>query len=73
MIYSRTSSSDGSKFSIDQLVEVLKKRIDSEGNVELYKVYKDYGYSGVEEERPDFNKLIRDIKFKKLIWYIVIN
>jgi site-specific DNA recombinase len=64
-IYCRTSS-DESKYSLENQEKSIKRIIENKENIELYRVYKDYGFSGATSKRPDYEKLMEDIEMKRI-------
>lgn len=57
-IYARQSVDKKDSISIDTQIELCEREVMGES----YKVYKDKGFSGSNTNRPDFQKMIRDIK-----------
>lgn len=58
-IYARQSIDKKDSISIESQIDFCKREVISEEEV---KVYKDKGFSGKNIERPEFKKLIKDIK-----------
>ena len=72
-LYCRLSKDDdlqGESNSITNQKEILKQYA-SENNLNIYDIYIDDGYSGTNFERPDFKRMIQDIKDKKVNMVIV--
>ena len=72
-LYCRLSKDDdlqGESNSITNQREILTQ-YTKENNLNIYDVYIDDGYSGTNFERPDFKRMIRDIKDKKVNMVIV--
>ena len=72
-LYCRLSKDDdlqGESNSITNQKEILKKYAE-ENNLNIYDIYIDDGYSGTNFERPDFKRMIQDIKDKKVNMVIV--
>ena len=72
-LYCRLSSEDelrDESRSITNQKELLA-RYAKENNLNIYDVYVDDGYSGTNFERPDFQRMIRDIENKKINMVIV--
>ena len=72
-LYCRLSKDDdlqGESNSITNQKEILKQYA-KENNLNIYDVYVDDGYSGTNFERPDFKRMIQDIKDKKVNMVIV--
>lgn len=72
-IYSRKSKFTGKGESIDNQIEICKRRIASamfDGiNIDLENdivIYEDEGFTGANTKRPQFQKLMQDIKDKKI-------
>ena len=72
-LYCRLSKDDelqGESNSITNQKEILKQYA-KENNLNIYDIYVDDGYSGTSFDRPDFNRMIEDIKNKKVNMVIV--
>ncbi len=72
-LYCRLSKDDdlqGESNSITNQKEILTQYA-KENNLNIYDVYIDDGYSGTNFERPDFKRMIQDIKYKKVNMVIV--
>ena len=72
-LYCRLSKDDdlqGESNSITNQKEILTQ-YTKENNLNIYDVYIDDGYSGTNFERPDFKRMIQDIKDKKVNMVIV--
>lgn len=72
-LYCRLSKDDdlqGESNSITNQKEILAQYA-KENNLNIYDVYIDDGYSGTNFERPDFKRMIQDIKDKKVNMVIV--
>ena len=72
-LYCRLSNEDdlqGESQSITNQRELLK-RYAKENNLNIYDIYVDDGYSGTNFDRPDFQRMIRDIENKKVNMVIV--
>ena len=72
-LYCRVSKDDdllGESNSITNQKEILKQYA-KENNLNIYDIYIDDGYSGTNFERPDFKRMIQDIKDKKVNIVIV--
>ena len=72
-LYCRLSKDDdlqGESNSITNQKEILKQYA-KENNLNIYDIYIDDGYSGTNFERPDFKRMIQDIKDKKVNMVIV--
>lgn len=66
-LYCRLSKDDdlqGESNSITNQKEILKQYA-KENNLNIYDIYIDDGYSSTNFERPDFKRMIQDIKDKK--------
>ena len=69
-LYCRLSKDDdlqGESNSIKNQKEILKQ-YTKENNLNIYDIYVDDGYSGTTFDRPDFERMIQDIKDKKVNW-----
>ncbi|HGG0416567.1 TPA: recombinase family protein [Clostridium sporogenes] len=66
-IYSRKSKFTGIGDSIENQVEMCKQYLlqNTKENIEIL-IYEDEGFSGGTTDRPEFKKLIKDIKLKKI-------
>jgi len=72
-LYCRLSKDDdllGESNSITNQKEILKQYA-KENNLNIYDIYVDDGYSGTNFDRPDFKRMIQDIKDKKVNMVIV--
>lgn len=58
-IYCRAASKN--RIEIKKQKEILKNYCN-ENNYEIYKIYIDNGYSGLDDNRPNYNKLLNDLK-----------
>ncbi len=58
-IYTRQSIDKQDSISIETQIDLCKKEIKTN---EQFKIYKDKGFSGKNTDRPNFKKLIEDIK-----------
>ena len=73
-VYLRLSSDDGDKAesnSITNQKKLIKMFISKEKNIEIYDYYIDDGYSGTDFNRPDFGRLLKDMKNEKINTVIV--
>lgn len=73
-LYIRLSREDGDKeesLSIANQRLQLKDFIDSHDDLCLYDIYIDDGYTGTNFDRPDFERMIRDIEDKKVQCVVV--
>lgn len=72
-LYCRLSRDDelqGESNSITNQKEILKQYA-KENNLNIYDIYIDDGISGTTFDRPDFNRMIKDIEDKKINMVIV--
>ena len=72
-LYCRLSRDDelqGESNSITNQKEILKQYA-KENNLNIYDIYVDDGISGTTFDRPDFNRMIKDIEDKKVNMVIV--
>jgi len=72
-LYCRLSRDDelqGESNSIKNQKDILTQYA-KENNLNIYDTYVDDGYSGTSFDRPDFNRMIEDIKAKKVNMVIV--
>lgn len=73
-IYSRVSREDGDKIESDSISNqktLCRDFLKSHPEMRLYDIYEDDGYTGVNFERPNFLRLMEDIKQKKVNCIIV--
>ncbi len=73
-LYRRLSKEDGDKDESDSILNqgrMLESYIENKLEFKLYDVYTDDGYTGTNFERPDFKRMIQDIKDKKIDCVIV--
>lgn len=73
-IYTRLSKEDGGKKNLNTIenqMEMLIKYIEKYEDLQLKEVYIDNGFTGTNFERPDFNRLMNDLKEKKIDCVIV--
>lgn len=70
-IYSRKSKFTGKGDSVENQIEMCKQYIMNhlEGDVDFL-IYEDEGFSGSTINRPQFKKLIQDIKLKKINYLV---
>lgn len=72
--YERLSREDGDKEESDSIAnqkELIRAFAESRPDIELVSDYEDDGYSGVDYDRPDFKRMLEDIKSKKVNCVIV--
>ena len=67
-IYTRQSIDKQDSISIETQIELCKKEIKTN---ESFKIYEDKGFSGKNTERPQFKKLMEDIKNGEITQIIV--
>ena len=68
-IYIRLSREDDDKVMMSESITNQKSLLlqyVKENNLRVYDIYIDDGYSGTNFERPDFKRMIQDIKDKKV-------
>lgn len=66
-IYSRKSKFTGKGESIENQIELCKEHAyKNYKNIEDFIIYEDEGFSGGNIDRPQFKKMIRDVKSKKI-------
>ncbi len=73
-IYARLSIADRGKDnmnSIETQIELLRNYVQNRPYLQLHKVYCDNGSSGINFERPEWNRLIEDVKSGKINCIIV--
>jgi site-specific DNA recombinase len=64
-IYSRKSVFTGKGESIENQVQMCREYAKAIG-IEEFEIYEDEGFSGGNIERPEFQRLMNDIKKKKI-------
>lgn len=69
-IYCRVASKN--RIEIKKQKEILKNYCN-ENNYEIYKIYIDNGYSGLDDNRPNYIKLLNDLKKNMFDTIIVRN
>lgn len=68
-LYIRLSREDETKSIESESIKNQKSLLlqyVKENNLKVYDIYIDYGYSGTNFDRPNFNRLIKDIEEKKV-------
>jgi site-specific DNA recombinase len=73
-IYTRVSTDNQAEVefnSCEAQEEKIRSFINSQENMEVYKVYSDVGFTGANLNRPALNELIEDIKQRKIDIVIV--
>jgi len=66
-VYLRLSKEDGDNLESESITnqrKIIKDYINKQENMKIYAEYVDDGYSGANFNRPDFKKMINDIKNK---------
>lgn len=72
--YLRLSKEDNENMESNSIVnqrKLIKQYINGKGDLELIEYHIDYGYSGTNFNRPGFEKLLQDMKNKKINCIIV--
>ena len=73
-VYLRLSSDDGDKSESNSIVNqrsLIKRFISNDRELKIIDYYADDGYSGTTFDRPDFERMMRDIKSNKINCIIV--
>ena len=73
-LYLRLSREDGDKAESDSIAnqrDLLMNFLSSHPEIRLHKVRVDDGYSGVDYNRPDFQKMMESVKNKEINCIIV--
>lgn len=73
-LYVRLSREDGDKEESDSVVnqkDLLQQFVSLEPDIMVHEIYMDDGWSGTNFERPDFIRMMNDIKEKKVDCVIV--
>ncbi|MCL1976245.1 MAG: recombinase family protein [Firmicutes bacterium] len=63
-IYTRTSSQEQNEDSIENQKSITERYIQENSDIELRKVYVDYGISSFSRFRPGFDEMLLDIELK---------
>lgn len=74
VIYARLSSEDDRKIAshtVDNQIALLRDYIDSRDDMEFVECYCDRGFSGTKFDRPDFMRMIADMKLGKFNCIVV--
>lgn len=67
VIYARISSDDGNDISVSIKNQInICKEYAIKNNIIITDIYTDDGYTGTNFNRPEFNRLLEDIKLKKI-------
>ena len=75
-IYLRLSKDDGDDIESESITnqrDIIKDYIKKNENMKLYDEYVDDGYTGANFNRPDFQRLLKDIESKKINMVITKN
>ena len=75
-MYLRLSKDDGDNIESESITnqrKLIKDYINKNENMKLYDEYADDGYSGANFNRPDFQRLLKDIESKKINMVITKN
>lgn len=73
-LYVRLSREDGDKEESDSVVnqkDLLQQFVSLEPDIMVYDIYMDDGWSGTNFERPDFIRMMNDMKEKKINCVVV--
>ena len=73
-LYVRLSREDGDKVESDSIAnqkELLHQFVDLEPDISVFNVYVDDGWSGTNFDRPEFNRMMSDMKQGKIDCVIV--
>ncbi len=70
-IYARLSKKNQQSEKIESQIEELKNYIKSRRIFELVDIYADDGYSGTNFQRPEFERLMEDVRSRKIDCIIV--
>jgi len=68
-IYSRKSKYTGKGESVENQIEICKKHLQTKYNVDIEQdiiVYEDEGFTGANTKRPNFQKMLCDIRANKI-------
>ena len=73
-IYARLSvrNTEREEMSIENQLLLVGQYLDQHTECQQRKVYVDYGYSGTNFQRPEFQQMIEDAKAKKIDLRIVV-
>lgn len=67
-IYCRLSKEDGDKLESDSIAhqrELLENYCNAQ-NWRIYSIYQDDGYTGLNQDRPDFQRMMRDVEAHRI-------
>lgn len=70
-IYARLSSEDKEEDTLENQIYLLKSHVESQTDMVLTDVYVDNGFSGTNFDRPEFIRLMDDIKSGKINCIVV--
>lgn len=70
-IYARLSSEDREEDTLDNQIYLLKSHVESQTDMILADTYVDNGYSGTNFQRPQFIRLMEDVKSGKINCIVV--
>ena len=73
-LYARISSEECHRnegYTIDNQIILLKDYISGKGDMELFDIYADDGVSGIRFDRPEFNRMMDDMRMGKIDCIVV--
>lgn len=70
-IYARLSSEDKEEDTLDNQIYLLKSHVESQTDMVLTDTYADNGFSGTNFQRPQFIRLMEDVKSRKINCIVV--
>lgn len=70
-IYARLSSEDKEEDTLDNQIYLLKSHVESQADMVLTDTYADNGFSGTNFQRPQFIRLMEDVKSGKINCIVV--
>lgn len=65
-LYARLSSEQDDNDTILNQIDYLKDFISGKSDFEVYDIYSDHGFSGTNFDRPDFNRMMADVRAGKV-------
>lgn len=71
-VYARLSvAADTNEESIENQIAIIKDFINKNADLKLAEIYADYGKTGTNFERPEFERMMEDVRNKKIDCIIV--
>ena len=70
-IYARLSSEDKEEDTLENQIYLLKSHVESQADMLLTETYVDNGFSGTNFQRPQFIRMMEDVKSGKINCIVV--